>query len=321
MPSLAGWVNVTIVNKASHVSKKMANSLVVLWLWFPLGMTGVRTLLIFLSALTIYVLRVAQWHVGRRQTETKAQTFTAYFFRLSTIITVVAYLFSAFMYVETYIWSRSVKDRLNFIEAGRMHERFRLNERPLYLRYLFVVLAVAQSGIHLWKDYDKIDVPAMKPKKERDDATAATPTRRGPKPREVLRSLFLGLATKSSSLAAAVSIGGLVLYYAGIRNPLWSYYYSFCRYLWSLSKTSTPSGLAPFLPLCFMFLVEGTLLVVLWEFINKAFDLYIAQEPLKNDQPITNDSKDPNGTLLNGIKSKKDANKVRQHDIIFTFCR
>jgi nucleoporin NDC1 len=70
-----------------------------------------------------------------------------------------------------------------------------------------------------------------------------------------------------------------------------------------------------------MFLVEGTLLVVLWEFINKAFDLYIAQEPLKNDQPITSDSKDPNGTLLNGIKSKKDANKVSQCDSICTFCR
>jgi nucleoporin NDC1 len=282
-------------------------------------MTGIRTLLLFLSALTIYVLRVAQWHVGRRQTETKAHTFTTYFFRLSTVVTVVAYLFSAGMYVETYIWSRAAKDRLNFIEAGRMHERFRLNERPLYLRYLFCVLAVAQAGIHLWRDYDKIDVPAMKPKKERDDA--ATPTRRGRKPREVLRSLFMGMATKSSSLAATVSVVGLVVYYAGVRTVLWSYYYSFCRYLWSLSKTSTPSGLAPFLPLCAMFLVEGTLLVVLWEFINKAFDLYIAQEPLKNDQPITSDSKDPNGTLLNGIKSKKDANKVSQCDSICTFCR
>jgi nucleoporin NDC1 len=60
----------------------------------------------------------------------------------------------------------------------------------------------------------------------------------------------------------------------------------------------------------FGFLVEGTLLVALWQFVNTAFDLYIAQEPLKSNQPITSESKDPNGTLLNGLKSKKEAVKV-----------
>jgi len=277
-----------------------------LWLWFPLGLTGIRTLLIFLSALTIYVLRVAQWHVGRRQTQTRAETFTKYFFRPATLVTLIAYSFSAMMFVETYIWSRGTKDRLNFIEAGRMHERFRLNERPLYLRYLFYVLAAAQSGIHLWRDYDKIEVQAMKPKKERGDAAAATPTRRAPKPRNVLFKQLKGIATLSSSLASVIALVGFALYFIGTRNLIWSYYYSFGRYLWSLSKTSTPTGLAPFLPLCFMFITEGILLVVIWEFVNKTFDVYIAQEPLKNDVPITNDSTDPNGSLLNGLKSKKD---------------
>ena len=285
-----------------------------LWLCFPLGLTGIRTLLLFLSALSIYVLRVAQWHVGPRQTPTQAQTFTKYFFRLSTVVTLIAYAFSAMMFVETYIWSRGPTARLNFIEAGRMHERFRLNERPLYLRYLFYLLAAAQSGVHLWKDYDKIDVPAMKPKKDRGDAA---PARRAPKPRHVLSRQLKGMATQSSSLTATIAVVGLALYFAITRNLIWGYYYNFGRYLWSLSKTSTPTGLAPFLPLCFMFLTEGTLLVVLWEFVNKTFDVYIAQEPLKNDNPITNDSKDPNGSLLNGLKSKKDTVKVRL-DVFFT---
>jgi nucleoporin NDC1 len=283
----------------------------VLWLWFPLGLTGIRTLLIFLSALTIYVLRVAQWHVGRRQTQTRAETFAKYFFRPATLITLVAYAFSAMMFVETYIWSRGTKDRLNFIEAGRMHERFRLNERPLYLRYLFYILAAAQSAVHLWRDYDKIEVQAMKPKKERGDATTSTTARRAPKPRNVLMRQLKGIATQSSSLASVIALVGFALYFIGTRNLIWSYYYSLGRYLWSLSKTSTPTGLAPFLPLCFMFITEGTLLVVIWEFVNKTFDVYIAQEPLKNDVPITNDSTDPNGSLLNGLKSKKDTVRVR----------
>ncbi|CAA9964106.1 Ndc1-Nup domain containing protein [Pyrenophora teres f. maculata] len=278
----------------------------VLWLWFPLGLTGIRTLLIFLSAITIYVLRVSQWHVGQRHTQTRAETFTKYFFRVSTLVTLFAYSFSAMMFVETYIWSRGPKDRLNFIEAGRMHERFRLNERPLYLRSLFYMLAAAQSGVHLWKDYDSIDVPAMKPKKERGDATGSAPARRAPKPRHVLTKQFKGMAFQSSSLTVVIAVVGCLLYFTLARHVVWGYYYSVGRYLWSLSKTSTPTGIAPFLPLCFMFLTEGTLLVLLWEFVNKTFDIYMAQEPLKNDQPITNDSKDPNGSLLQGLKSKKD---------------
>ena len=37
---------------------------VVLWFWFPLGPAGIRTLLLFVSALAVFVLRVAQLHLG-----------------------------------------------------------------------------------------------------------------------------------------------------------------------------------------------------------------------------------------------------------------
>lgn len=36
----------------------------VLWFWFPIGPAGIRTLLLFVSALSIFVLRVAQLHLG-----------------------------------------------------------------------------------------------------------------------------------------------------------------------------------------------------------------------------------------------------------------
>lgn len=281
-----------------------------LWLWFPIGPTGIRTLLLFLPALIIYVLRVAQWHVGQRHTQTPAETFHKYILRRSTILTLVFYAFSAWLYSEVYIWSRPGKDKLALTEYGRAHDRLKLNERPLYLRYLFFVLAIAQSGVHLWRDYDKIEVPAMKPKKEREDSTAPVTTRRAPKPRHVLTAQFVKMATRSSILAGTVAVSGLTLYFLGLRYVIWDYYYSFSKYFVSLSKTSKPTGLAPFLPLCFMFAVQGAFLTLLWEFVNKAFDLYIAQEPLKNDKPITSDSTDPNGTLLNGLRSKKDAVKA-----------
>lgn len=281
----------------------------VLWIWLPFGPTGIRTLLLFIPALTIYLLRIAQWHVGQRQTLTRAETFQKYFLRKNTILTLAFYAFSAWLYSEVYTWSRTEKDKLNLTELGRAHERLKLNERPVYLRFLFFTLAVAQTGVHLWKDYDRIDVPAMQPKK-REDATAETPVIRGPKPRMVLAKQLQPMFVTSATLAIFVTFVGTVFYFVGVRHLLWEYYYNFSRYFISLSKTSKPTGVAPFAPLVAKFVVEGTLLVLLWEFVNKAFDLYIAQEPLKNNTPITSDSKDPNGTLLNGLKSNKEANKV-----------
>ncbi|KAJ4403568.1 hypothetical protein N0V91_006441 [Didymella pomorum] len=280
-----------------------------LWIWLPFGPTGIRTLLLFIPALTIYLLRIAQWHVGPRQTLTRAETFQKYFLRKNTILTLAFYAFSAWLFNETYVWSRTVEDKLNFTELGRAHERLKLNERPLYLRFLFNTLAVAQTGVHLWRDYDRIDIPAMQPRKLGEVAAADTPVKRGPRPIKVLMKQLRPMFVTSASLTLFVTVAGSFVYFVGPRHLIWQYYYNFSRNFISLSKTSKPTGLAPFAPLVSKFVVEGTLLVLLWEFVNKAFDSYIALEPLKNNKPITSDSKDPNGTLLNGLKSKKDAPK------------
>jgi nucleoporin NDC1 len=308
--AMGEWDNGAPTRLGPWTSQWPANTCTALWLWFPIGPTGIRTLLVFLPALVIYVLRVAQWHVGARQTLTRAETFQKYFLRKSTFLTLVFYAFSAWLYGEVYIWSRTSASKLGFTDLGRAHERLKLNERPLFLRFLFLVLAVVQTGFHLWHDYDSIDVPAIKPTKSGDDASAAVLARRAPNPRQILMTKLPSMIATSGTLSAASLLLGSIFYFVGPRNVIWDYYYSFSRYFISLSKTSRPTGLSPFMPLVFGFAAEGTLLVLLWQFVNRAFDLYIAQDPLKNDQPITADSKDPNGTLLNGLKSKKDAVRV-----------
>lgn len=282
----------------------------VYWTLTPFGFTGLRTLILFIPALTIYVLRVAQWHVGARHTSHPAATLSKYLFRSATLLTPAFYAFSAWIYLEAYIWSRTPADKLGATELGREYERIKLNERPIYLHWSFFVLALAQAGVHLWKDYDKIDVPALKPKTEGEEAAAAVPTSQSQKPSNVLLRSLPSLMIKSVTLSAIVWFASAASYYLVTRHFIWGIWYSIARNLWSLSKTSKPTGLAPFAPLVMSFVLEGSLLVLLWEFVNKAFDVYIAQEPLKNDKPITDDSKDPNGTLLNGLKSKKDAVKA-----------
>ena len=144
-------------------------------------------------------------------------------------------------------------------------------------------------------------------------AATATPVRRGLRPREVLVKHFVTMIRASISITAVTLSLGSILYFLGLRGFAWEYWYKLHRWWYSLSKTSRPTGLAPFVPLVSRFVLQAIFLSLLWNFVNKAFSLYVAQEPLKNDQPITQDSKDPNGTLLNGLKSKKDAVKVRNH--------
>jgi nucleoporin NDC1 len=310
MPSPVSWENGPVVSvRLEPLCEGMLIRTPALWIWFPFGATGIRTLMIFITALTIYVLRVAQWHVGDRQTETRAETIKKYTLRPATLATFAFYMFSSWLYCEVYIWSRPSGSKLGFTDIGRAHERVKLNERPLFLRYLYQVLAVAMSSVHLMDDFDSIEVPAMKPKKDRDEAPAAA-VRTTPKPRQILVKKLTGLFATAGLISCISLVLGGMFYFVGPRHLVWDYYYSFNRIFISLSKTSKPTGVAPFLPLIWGFLVEGTFLGALWLFVNKAFDLYIAQEPLKNGQPITSESKDPNGTLLNGLKSRKDAAKV-----------
>ncbi|KAF1964937.1 hypothetical protein BU23DRAFT_561473 [Bimuria novae-zelandiae CBS 107.79] len=280
----------------------------VLWSWFPIGPAGVRTLLLFVSALIVYILRIAQYHVGTRNTTRGVDTFGKYAPTARTVATIGCYALSAAFYGEVYIWTQPESKKLGYTDQGKNYERLRLNERPMYLRYMFFVLALAQSGGHLWFDYDRIDFPALKVKTDQDAATATPPS----KPRQVLLQKLSPIARTASILSIVVTIIGTSIYFIpsfGLRHRIWPLYYSFARnvLMISLSKTRpNPNTLVPFAPLMGWFIVEGTLLLFLWQFINTTFDLNMSQEPLKNGNPITSDSKDPNGSLLKGLKSKKE---------------
>lgn len=65
------------------------------------------------------------------------------------------------------------------------------------------------------------------------------------------------------------------------------------------------------------------MLTYLWEFANTAMTIYLSKEPIKKDKelklkPITSDSKDPNGSLLSGLRAKKELLRVSYN--IFRLC-
>ena len=92
------------------------------WIFFPLF----RTLLLFISSLAIFVLRVAQLHFGARTTASAFETFRQYAFHINTVQTLAWYFFSAWWFSEVYIWSASASANLSWTKIGKYELVYRM---------------------------------------------------------------------------------------------------------------------------------------------------------------------------------------------------
>ncbi|KAI9664510.1 MAG: hypothetical protein M1821_005956 [Bathelium mastoideum] len=87
---------------------------------------------------------------------------------------------------------------------------------------------------------------------------------------------------------------------------MWNFAFSFASYFFTLQRNQRPPVVGGLMDMVGRVLLEGFLLELLWEFCNAIFTDHVAGEPLKRGQPLTNDSKDPNGSLLQGLRAKKE---------------
>ncbi|KLJ09998.1 hypothetical protein EMPG_14578 [Blastomyces silverae] len=275
------------------------------WSWFPLGACGFRTLLLFISCLAIFILRVGQMHVGARTTSSAFSSTRQALFSFSTFQTFGWYLVSAWWFSEVYMWSSSESAELNWVKPGRPYERAKLNERPIYLHCFYALLAITQSILHLYFDWDKIHIPVSK----RSAASTNQSTHElEPLPVRIRKAVprVLYDAVIRSSVTAIV---GPFIYMLFLRRIAWSWVLSFAKLFWNFPRSAAdPPGLIPPLHILLMLraATSGVLLVTLWQVSNLLFSTFLGQAPLKKGQPLTNESKDPNGSLINGLKAKRD---------------
>ncbi|KAI9801402.1 MAG: hypothetical protein M1825_003381 [Sarcosagium campestre] len=98
-----------------------------------------------------------------------------------------------------------------------------------------------------------------------------------------------------------------VIYTIFLRQMAWDFTLGFAKIFWSIPKsTSLPPSILPFhISVLFRVTAAGFMLSMIWEVSNLCFSVFVAQVPLKATNPLTADSKDPNGTLLAGLKAKK----------------
>ena len=165
-----------------------------------------------------------------------------------------------------------------------------------------------QSCLHLFYDYDRVHIPVTKTKPQ---TASDQPSAIAVQPLAQLRTKLPHLVQVAIPRALSIMILGPIVYSLFVRRMAWSWSLFLARIFWNLPKGSEPPKIPPYhISVLFRSVTASLLLIILWEFSNATFEAYVAQPPLKIDRPLTADSRDPNGSLLTGLKAKKEVAKV-----------
>lgn len=166
------------------------------------------------------------------------------------------------------------------------------------------MLAAWQSALHLCYDYDKITLPFIQSK----ESTTEQPSKKQ-SPLSELRDLIPSLGRSIGVRAACMGVFGPLIYASFIRSKAWSWSLYFAGLFWDIPNSQL-SYTPPYLSVIVRSCVSGALLITLWEVSNVVFSAHVAQDPLKKEQPLTSESKDPNGSLLIGLKMEREVPRV-----------
>jgi len=295
------------------------------WSWFPISVTGLRTLLLFMPCLAVFIIRVANMHAGHLNTTSGFETFANHAASLRTASTVVWYVYSAWFFGEVYIWAQGQEGGLGWVDLGKSYERPRINENPVLLRWLYVFVALWQAYQHLARDTDRIRVEEtnIEPRQNSEPNAQASLAVYMPKAIVYLSTQGNTILNRTLQLTfAGIIAGGVPSYYLLVRRTAWSIAYNIGRvFFHDLPTSAAPHGLVRLGTFAWQAFTSVGMLVFMWEVSNALFTFYVSEPPLKRGQPLTNEVKDargmilsksvdPNGSLLRGFRAKKDVPKT-----------
>lgn len=188
----------------------------------------------------------------------------------------------------------------------RPYDRPQLNERPIYLRTNFYLLAIIQTCWHLYYDYDRVVLPYQRSHSSNGESQVIS------SPEEQLKSKLPRRAERTFLRSLCMVILGPLIYQLFLRRVAWKWTMFLAAKVWALPRSSSipPSVLPYHISVILRTVTSSYMLLMLWEISNLSFGIYVAQEPLKKDKPLTDYTRDPNGTLLTGLKSKREVSRV-----------
>lgn len=267
----------------------------------PVGPAGIKALLFWTSNLTIFLLQITYYRIGRRTTASNLESVRNAVLSLETYFTFFWYMLSGWVFGEVLIWVSPASAELGMVIKGGYGVPDKINEKGNYLRLFFVVLGAVRAGLHIYKDESALRLPTAKPVKPQDQAKSQPPkTVIG----EVLQA-GQDLATQIVAVSGLTAVASVVLYSTMFRPLLWHMQVFVAKTLYSISRTEAhpPSGFYIGTVIVRAFLC-GILLLVSWQLNILLFNIYIVQEPSDKGVMLSTNSKDPNGTLINGLNAK-----------------
>ena len=245
-----------------------------------------------------------------RTSSSKFGFFDVQFLRLSTSCKILSsYLVSAWWFAQVTIWSSPRHAGLSWVNRGDMARPDRLNERPIYLTGVFVLLGLVQSITHMYKDFSSLQIPASPlplPSNPEQSTHRIAPIS------HQLQVALIPILRRSIVTSAVTAVAGPFIYQLCFRKFLWWWHLVFAKLWFNIPRSDAqPSGYPPANPsMMLRSFAFGFLLLMTWESSAFLFSALMVQRPLKKGQPLSTTSKDPNGTLLNGIKAKNDIVKT-----------
>ena len=178
-----------------------------------------------------------------------------------------------------------------------------------------MLLAIAQTACHLGFDYDKISLPLEKvpaePTTADEKSAMETKLPRRIQPLDDLKARLPSTLRMIGIQSASIAVVGPIVYALFIRRRAWNISMFLAKLVQDVAPVTELSYIPPYhISLILRSMTSGFLLIFLWQSSNAIFSAFFAQEPLKGGQPVTAASSDPNASLLGGLKSNKDVNKV-----------
>ncbi|KAK4207603.1 nucleoporin protein Ndc1-Nup [Rhypophila decipiens] len=276
------------------------------WFWFPIGPTGIRALFLSICALSVIILRIAQYHVGLRTSDSGFETFRQHGLKLQTAEAIVTYVFSSYIFSQVYLWSLPDSAGYEWVTYFTA-DRARLNERTIFFTTHFVILGIAQALVHVFKDNDRLSLGTTKQLSGGEKQKAGEQANQYKNFWDQVPNIIIW--TMNMSLAGLAS--SIIIYALFLRTTIWRTMLFFLRPFYSLPRTNMVPVSYPFsVNTLFRCWIASLLMLSIWTVANVAFSIFLVKEPLKKGKPLTSESKDPNGSLLNGLKSKKLAIKA-----------
>ena len=268
-----------------------------------------KAALFSITSLFLFVLHIATLNIGKRTATSPFATARSTLLSSASLQTLLWYTVSAWWYCEAYIWVSAQSGGLSWVTRGDLSSADRLNERPIYARALFLMLAITQSALHLYQDRSALSIPTSGPPTPQDNDQRTHPI---PSIQVQIQNMLPDTLTRCLTATTATSLAAPFIYTFLLRQPLWQLHLLMAKPFFSLSRADAyasgiPALYPPFLVRVFF---AGLLLTVTWELSSLLFVTYLRQEPLKKGVPLSAGSKDPNGTLLNGLRAKRDVVKT-----------